>query len=189
MNMKITCPHCGKTTDKPPNAVNRAKRDGVRIFCSRRCSGLGRRKGKTKAQIVEEKRLYDAEYRRKNLAMIKAKKAAYFKATYDPAKARTERKKTMPRHVEYCRRPEYRQWKSKYDRQYRSKKDYGPFAEAAMLATDLNREIKGRMTTHEIKWENETSNKSQFRRRGAGQKQRSRPRGRDRRDRHSPAIG
>jgi hypothetical protein len=130
--------------------------------------------------MVEEKRLYDADYRRKNLRRIKAKQRAYHKRTYDPAKAAVERKRRMPWHVEYCRRPEYKAWKSKYDRRHRATKVYGPFAEAAMLTNDLDREIKQRMTTHDIKWENKTANKAQFRRRGATEKERSRPRRCDR---------
>ena len=65
---------------------------------------------------MEEKRLYDAAYRKKNLAMLKAKKRAYFKRTYDPVKAAIGRKARMARHVAYCRRPEYREWKRAYDK-------------------------------------------------------------------------
>ncbi len=42
------------------------------------------------------------EYRRKNRAALKAKKAERHKRTYDPVKAAVVRKKRMPRHVEYC---------------------------------------------------------------------------------------
>lgn len=186
--MKVTCSHCGRRTDKEPNEINRARKVGLKLYCDRKCAGRARRKGKTKAQKIEEKRLYDIEYRRENLAAIKAKKAAHFKATYDPEKARIERKKRAKEHAEYCRRPEYRRWKSDYDRQRRDA-EYGPFAEVARLTIDLNREIKQRASTHEIKWQNGTTNKTQFRRRAAGQGERSRPRGRDRRDRHQAAIG
>lgn len=186
--MKFRCAHCGQTADKPPSHVNRSRELGLRLFCDRRCMGLAKRKYKTKAQKVEEKRIYDAAYRHENLATIKARKRAYHKRTYDPAKARIERKKKMARHVEYCRRPEYKRWKREYDRRYRAK-EFGPFAEAYMLTIDLNREIKGRMTNHEIKWENKTSNKAQFRRREAKEKERSRPRFRYSRRGHSATVG
>lgn len=163
--MKIVCAHCRKTADKPAGAIKRARDAGLRVFCGRRCAGLARRKHKTKAQLVEEKRLYDAEYRKKNRALLKAKKAEYFQRTYDPAKARVERKKNMARHVEYCRRPEYRVWKKGYDRRYRSNRLYGPFADAAMLAVDLKREIMSRSTDYEIRKANGTLNKTQARRR------------------------
>jgi len=182
------CAHCGKRAQKEAGHVNRSRELGLRLFCGRRCAGLGRRKHKTKAQRVAEKREYDAEYRRKNLARIKADKKAYFQRTYDPEKARIERKKRMPKHVEYCRRPEYKVYKSKYDRKYRANK-FGVFADAYLLTVDLNRAIKERSTNEQIKWENCTANKAQFRRRAAGQKERSRARNRDRRDRHSAPVG
>ena len=187
--MKFHCAHCGKAADRPAGNVNRSRAQGLRLFCGRRCSGLGRRKGKTKAQKIAEKKAYDAEYRKKNLAMLKAKKHEYFQRTYDPAKAAEYRKGRMPLHVEYCRQPEYKKWKREYDRQLRAK-EYGPFAEVYLLSLDLNREIKGRMTNEEIKWQNGTANKTQFRKRAVkGGQERSRPRYRNRRDRHQAAHG
>ncbi len=181
------CAHCGKRAEKEAGHVNRSREMGLRLFCGRRCAGLSRQKHKTKAQKIAEKREYDAEYRQKNLALIKAKKREYFKRTYNPEKARIERKKRMPKHVEYCRRPKYKVYKQKYDREYRANK-FGAFADAYLLTVDLNRAIKERSTNEQIKWENRTANKAQFRRREAKQKERSRPRNRDRRDRHTAAL-
>jgi hypothetical protein len=180
--MKIICAHCGRKTEKPTGAFNRARQSGLRIFCNRKCAGLGRRNGKTKAQKKAEKRAYDMEYRQLNLAAIKAKKAAHFQATYDPEKARIERRKRAKAHAEYCRRPEYRRWKSEYDRQYRAK-EFGPFADANLLTIDLNREIKTRSSNYEIRQQNQTSNKTQKREREGHQPPR------DRRDRNSSANG
>lgn len=163
--MKFACAHCGKTAEKPAGHVNRSRTAGLRLFCGRRCFGLDRRQHKTKAQRVAEKKAYDAAYRAKNLAMLKAKKRAHHKRTYDPAKGAVVRKKRMPLHVQYCRRPEYKRWKHDYDRKYRSKREYGPFVEAAMLAVDLNREVKSRSTDYEIRSQNGTLNKTQRRRR------------------------
>lgn len=70
--MKVVCAHCRKTTSKPAGHVNRAREAGLNIYCNRRCSGLGRRSGKTKAQKVAEKRAYDADYRKKNLTTQRA---------------------------------------------------------------------------------------------------------------------
>lgn len=187
--MKYRCAHCGKVADKTAGHVNRARAAGLNLYCNRRCSGLGRRDGKTKAEKIAEKKAYDAEYRTKNRAMLKAKKHEYFQRTYDPAKAAEYRKGRMPMHVEYCRQPEYKKWKREYDRQLRAK-EYGPFAEVYMMTLDLNREIKGRMTNEEIKWQNGTANKSQFRKRSVkGGQERSRPRHRNRRDRDQAANG
>jgi hypothetical protein len=121
---------------------------------------------KTKAQKMAEKRLYDMAYRDKNRAMLKVKKAAYFKRTYDPVKAAVVRKARMHLHVAYCRQPRYKAWKRVYDRKYRAR-EYGPFADAYRLAIDLNREIKSRSTNYEIRLQNETLNKRQSRARAA----------------------
>lgn len=173
--MRYHCAHCGKVCDKPAGHVNRARERGLRLFCNRRCSSLGRRQHKTKAQKKEEKRLYDQEYRAKNLARIKSRKREYFQRTYDPVAAAEYRKRRMPKHVEYCRRPEYRVKKAAYDRKRRDA-EYGEFAEVARLTIELNQEIKGRMTNAEIKWENGISNKTQSRKRaGNPEKERSRP--------------
>lgn len=149
--MQIACSHCGKTAEKSAGAVNRARKAGLAIYCNRACSGLGRRKHKSKAQKVEEKRLYDMEYRRKNRAMLKAKKAEYFQATYDPEVARIERRKRAAFHAEYCRRPEYREWKREYDRRYRAEKEYGEFADCFLLVMDIRAECLSQQSDYEIR--------------------------------------
>jgi hypothetical protein len=171
--MKFKCAHCGETADKATGHVKRARARGLKLYCDRRCSGLGRRDGKTKAQRVEEKRLYDMAYRAKNLESIKAKKKAHFQKTYDRKAAAEYRKQRMHLHVEYCRRPEYRAWKREYDRKYRAK-EFGDFAEAYMLTLDLNREIRGRTTRHEVKYQNGCTNKAQRRKRQGIQEERGR---------------
>jgi hypothetical protein len=160
--IRYKCAHCGKPAAQPVGAVNRARKIGAKLFCGRKCSGLSHRKNKSKARKRQEKKLYDAAYRRKNRELLKAKKAEYFKRTYNPEAARIERKKRAKAHAEYCRRPEYRKWKREYDRRYRAA-EYGPFAEAYMLVIDLNREVKTRMSNYEIRKANKTGNKRQER--------------------------
>lgn len=157
--MKIICAQCGGKSEKPTGSVNRAKKDGLRIFCNRKCAGLGRRHNKTKAQLVEKKRLYDEEYRQKNVGMLKEKKRLYFQRTYDSAKAAEKRKERMPSHVEYCRQPEYRQWKKVYDRQYLAKKKHGEFWESILILRDIETEVTTRMPKQEIRALNGTLNK------------------------------
>ena len=94
--MKYKCAHCGKAADKAAGHVNRARAAGLNLYCNRRCSGLGRRSGKTKAQKREEKRLYDIVYRAKNREKRKAQKREYHERTYDPVKAAAYRKTRMP---------------------------------------------------------------------------------------------
>lgn len=159
MKIPVTCDHCGATTMIEAGSVNRARNNGNRLFCGRTCSGLARRNGKTKAQRVAEKAAYDVEYRAKNLAGIKARKAEYFQRTYDPVKAAVERQKIMPRHVEYCRRPEYRVKKKTYDRQYRAKLHYGPFWECQVLTLQIREAALELMTDYEIRLAKGTLNK------------------------------
>jgi len=177
--MKYRCAHCKKKADKPAGHVNRAREAGLNLYCNRRCSNLGRRLGKTKAQKVEEKRLYDIEYR-KTSPTLKARRHAFHLRTYDPVKAAVDRKKRSKQHAEYCRQPWYKEWKREYDARYRASK-LGAFAEAYRLTLELNREIKRRYNHGEIKYQNGCTNKAQRREREAGQG--------PSRNRHSAAVG
>jgi len=161
MKIEITCNHCGAVTERERAYVNKAKRDGYDLYCNKTCSGLGRRIHKTEAQKKEEKRLYDQEYRKKNLAMLKKKKSAYFQRTYDPVKAAIVRKKGMPAHVEYCRSLKYKKWKKEYDKKYRAKKDYGEFWESHLIL----KEIEPHIDKYEAAIINQILNKTQKRKR------------------------
>lgn len=152
------CHQCNKR-------MNRKAREGLKLFCGQKCFGLSRRRNKTKAQKVAEKKAYDVVYRAKNLATIKANKAAYFQRTYDPKAAAKERKKKMHLHVEYCRNPVYKAWKSKYDQHYRAKRFFGAFWESALLIAKVEEEILSRMSRYEIGMANNTLNKSTKRKR------------------------
>jgi len=92
----------------------------------------------------EAKAAYDRLYRKKNRALLKAKKAAYFQLTYDPKREAIERKKKMPQHVEYCRQPWYRAYKKEYDKKRRAAR-FGEFAAAYEALKDLRAEIKRQM--------------------------------------------
>lgn len=159
------CAWCGRPHGKEISAINRAKRIGAPLYCNRKCAGFGRRSNKSKSQKVEEKRLYDAAYRKRNLALLKAKKAAYFQRTYNPKKAAIERKKRMHLHVEYCRQPHYRAYKHDYDRVYLAKRRFGAYWEAALLVRQIDEEVQSRMSKYEIGLAHGTINKALKRRR------------------------
>jgi len=163
--VEFNCAHCGTLASKATGHVNRARAQGLRLFCSKACSGLARRKGKTLEQRKEEKRIYDAEYRLRDPDGLKARKAAYYQLTHDPVKEAEKRRKIMPRHVEYCRRPEYLEWKRAYDQQYRDNKLYGEFAECFRLVLDIRGECLSRMSDYEIRLEKGTTSKTQKRKR------------------------
>jgi hypothetical protein len=157
---RLTCEHCRR---KFKRRIGQTR--CPHIFCSLQCAGARRRLYKTKAQKIEEKRLYDIEYRAKNIDMLKAKKAAYYQRTRDPVREAAYRKKRMHLHVEYCRRPAYRVRKKTYDRAYRCKKFFGPYWEAASVLFDLENEINSRISRYEIYQQNGTLNKHLNRRR------------------------
>lgn len=178
--IEFHCENCGKPSRKPTGHVNRSRALGMKLYCSRVCFGLDRRKGLSDDQRRLEKRIYDIEYRKHNAAKRKAQKAAYHKATYDPVKAADYRKARMPYyHVQYCRRPEYKAKKRGYDKKRRAA-EYGPAAEAYTIFMDLTREIRTRASNYETKWENGTLNKAQGRRREGSSEAQKATRHRDR---------
>ena len=165
--MKFICSHCGKQTDKPTGEVNRARKAGLPLHCNRVCAGLGRRDARTLEQKKADKRLYDMEYRRKNREMLKAKKAATWRNWYKPEEQSKKRRtpEYRAKHRAYLSKPEYKEYKKKYDLIYRNKQDYGDYWEAAILALEIDREVESRMDDVEVRRQNGTLNKSLQRKR------------------------
>jgi hypothetical protein len=137
---EITCAHCGKKALRRSGDVTRSRKLGWPIYCDKACAGLARRLAapKTDEQKKAEKAAYDEEYRAKNKAILKAKKASYYARNHDREKEREARKRRMPQHVEYCRTPEYRAWKREYDKEHRAKKQFGEFWECFLLSQDIH---------------------------------------------------
>lgn len=163
--MLIKCAHCGKETDKSAGHVNRAHKTGKNLYCSRACSSLAKRKWESKEAKVAKKSAYDAEYRVKNGATLKAKKAAQYKENPNREREKAYREANMQRHVEYCRRPEYREKKKSYDRKYRAEKHYGDLAECFLLVMEIRDECLSLMSDYEIRMAKGTMNKALQRRR------------------------
>lgn len=164
MKISVSCAFCGKSFDAENGSVNRAKKKNASLYCNRTCAGMGRRKNKTPEQKKEDKRLYDINYRATS-PTLKARKAAYYQRTRNPEKEREVRKARMHLHIKYCQRPAYREWKKKYDRNYRCKKMFGEFGDAASILFDIENEVSDRITRYEISQQNGTLNKHQQRRR------------------------
>lgn len=161
MDQKIICSFCKNEVYKTISAINRANKEDRPMYCDRKCSAKA--KITTKAEKIEAKRLYDIEYRQRT--DHKQKKSESFKRNYDPIKAAIERKKTMPRHIKYCRQPEYVKKKRQYDRVRRSKVKYGDLWEVHLLTMEIQDEVLSRMTRYEIDLESNTLNKIQKRKR------------------------
>jgi hypothetical protein len=140
--------YCNAIVPQSQSSIRRAQREDKPLYCNRVCSGMARRDHRTPDQKKEAKRGYDAQRRAEKAAEISVRKAAYYQRTRDPVKERARRAANMDRHVELCRRPEYRDYKSDYDREYRAR-EYGEYAEAYLLLLDLEREIRSRATWYE----------------------------------------
>lgn len=164
MKRAVICAWCGKTALLESSHINRSRSQGLYLYCGRECSGLGRRKGKSKTQKIAEKAVYDREYRATHRDLLKAKKASYFRATYDPEAARVQRKARMPYLVAYCRQPECRAKKQIYDLKRRGR-TFGEFADSYMLLSEIEREIADRASRYEVYSANGTLNKSLQRKR------------------------
>lgn len=145
--MELLCPICQTKYYKSTGHVNRAKAQGLNLYCGRKCAGIGRRNYKPVEQRKSEKALYDQQYRKRDPEALKMRKQEYYQRTKDPVKEAIKRKKRMHLHVEYCRQPEYKAWKKEYDLTHRAKQDYGEFAECALILRKIfelidNREVK-----------------------------------------------
>jgi len=159
--MIIKCEYCGKEIEKNIGHVNRARKLGMRLFCGQKCFGLFHRSNLTNEQKKEIKRLYDIEYRKKNREIIKERGKKYNESPAGRAMQKRSRKKFKKLHLEYCRTPEYRKWKSEYDRKHRAKKFYGEFWESAILLNQIEDMIPNR----EVKQQLQLNNKSLKRKR------------------------
>ena len=150
--MKCICPQCSVVFDAKAGRVNRAKSINAPLYCGRVCSGLARRSKveKTQKQKRAEKAEYDRKRREALGAALKEEKKAYYEANRERILAQmTEyRKQRMPKHVEYCRRPEYKAYKAEYDK-VRDESEYAEFAEAWRLLQELEKEIRSQATAYE----------------------------------------
>jgi len=165
--VSCTCPQCHKEFEAEAGRQNRAERIGAPLYCGKICAGLARRLKNplTDAEKKAAKAAYDRQYRQDHAEARKRQKAAYYQRTKDPVKEAARRQERMHLHVAYCQRPEYKAWKQQYDLRHRAQKDFGEFAEAALLLQDVEREIEAHATRYEIYQSNGTINKAQTRRR------------------------
>lgn len=148
--IRLLCPQCGKAFERAAGHVKRSRSIGAPLYCGMACAGLARRRKNppTETERKAAKKAYNAQYRLRDPDALKDRKAAYYQRTRDPVKEAVERKKHMPRHVEYCRRPDYRVKKAAYDRRLGSEQ-YGAFADAHTILMDLERELRKQATKYE----------------------------------------
>ena len=157
----MTCPYCGGDLHRYIGYINRAKKLGVPIYCSRVCSGLARRVERTD----EEKKKIKADYDRKRRKTIDRTEQikSYNESPKGRAMQKRNSKKFKQSHLEYCRNPQYREYKKEYDETYRAKKSYGEFWEASIVLKKIDELILPEK--QEAKIQKGTYNKSQKRKR------------------------
>lgn len=161
----FTCCYCKKTFIVKPNNIGSRRRSirlGLPIYCGQKCTGLARRLNESPEEKKAIKYLYDAflhiSMTDEERELDELQRMVYFQWDYarNPEKHRKRRQERMDIHVEYCKQPEYKEWKKGYDEQYRAKKDYGDWWEAAIALKNLNKEIDFRESKKELKIYNKT---------------------------------
>lgn len=175
-SMKLVCCYCGKSFKVKQNNIGQRKKSirlGLPIYCGITCAGLGRRTNETPEEKKVYKQWYDLFIRASRTEdeqiLFRLQRLVLFHLDYraNPEKYRKDRQMRMAAHVEYCRQPKYKEYKKGYDEQYRAKKDYGEYWEAAIALKKLDKEIDYR----ESKRLNKIYNKSTTKRKRAWQKQ------------------
>lgn len=162
--VKIKCDYCGKEIEKYIGYVNRAKEEGLRQFCDKKCAGLGRRSNETEEEKKLIKYFYDAFRAIVFEKKFKKQNAEYFRKDYaaNPEKYRAQRKAGQEKHNEYCRQPEYKKWKQEYDKKYRAKKIYGKLWESAIALNELAKVVDNRQAKQDQKTINKTQNRKRY---------------------------
>lgn len=144
--MEVKCSYCSKKTEKSTGHYNRATKLGAKLYCSQKCFGLDRRADES----IEDKRrikyFYDAFLHLADPEKKRKAAADYFKKDYaaNPEKYKKWRRERQARHSEYCRQPEYKSYKHKYDVERHHKNMYGEFWEASILLNELEKNIDNR---------------------------------------------
>lgn len=168
--MRIVCSHCGCEVEKPTGHVNRARKLGMKMFCSQKCFGLDRRVNRTEEEWKKIKADYDREYR-KNNPIKDLKTKAYNESPRGRAAQKRNREKRKEKHAEYIKSERYRKWKHDYDKKYHAQSNYGEFWEAAILLNEIETILLPQRL--EVKIQKGIYNKSQNRKRHGTYRQKS----------------
>lgn len=144
--MMIVCGHCGAEADLPTGHVNRSRRLGMRLYCGRECSALGRRR-----LTSEQRKARKAEYDRRRRDTLgdtirAAKREAYLRnrsahlAKQAQLRASPEYRARMKAYQHaHVRKPAVRAAKKAYDRVRRARLEFGDsdLADAAVALWEL----------------------------------------------------
>ena len=156
--MKAVCKHCGIEFEKSVGHLNRANKEGRPVFCTMEHFRLSRRIERSDEEKKAIKAAYDKVYHKTEKRKASARK--YNATPAGRAMQKRQRDKNKQSHLEYCRTPEYRARKVKYDQEHRSKKLYGEFWESAILLEEIDKHITAVADKHNLRIINGTFNKS-----------------------------
>ena len=174
------CDHCGQEGWKQIGSLNRARRTGSgQAYCSQKCSAAARRDDNlTPAQRRARKNAYDSRrraldpdrFRRERRESYyrhheeNLRKQAALRAAIRADPERHEAEKQYKR--ELAARPEWKEHKRRYDRNYRAERDYGPeWGPVKVALQELQDAVDARSTWNERARAKGTVNKKQSRRR------------------------
>lgn len=150
--MKLICPQCSIEFECGTGRFNRARKIDAPLYCGLVCSRLARRNKNppTPEEKIAAKAEYDRNRRAKMGDELRAKRMAAYYANHERnlALQKEARKRRMPYHIEYCRRPEYRAKKHEYDIA-KACEEYGEWAETWRLLLELEKEIRSQATAYE----------------------------------------
>jgi len=92
----------------------------------------------------EKKRLYDIDYRRKNIERITQRKKEYYENNKESIKPKYKeyRDNHKQDHLEYCRTDEYKIYKKGYDKIHRNKVKYGEFWECMLICNEIENKVR-----------------------------------------------
>lgn len=161
----FSCAYCGKRGVKHISRFHWSIKQGLNQYCNRKCAGLGRRSNETEEEKKVYKQWYDLFIRasltddERDLKSLQSLVLFHLDYKANPEKYREQRQRKMPAHVEYCRQPKYKEYKKGYDEQYRAKKDYGEYWEAAIILKNLEKEVDSREGRRLNKLHNKTTQK------------------------------
>lgn len=133
--MKAVCKHCGIEFEKSAGHLNRANKEGKSVFCTKEHFWASRRIERSDEEKKSIKAEYDKVYHKTEKRKASARK--YNATPTGRAMQKRQREKNKERHLAYCRTPEYRAWKVKYDQQHQAKKHFGEYAEASILLEQI----------------------------------------------------
>lgn len=164
--MIVKCAYCSKDKELFTSQYNRALSRGNKIYCNKKCSGLGRRDNRSIEEKKKEKAIYDKEYRIRTNKSKKQLEKYHKELKENPEKIRAiqkkhrESQKLSGYRKKYISSERYKKYKHEYDVKRQAKKSVpDEFVESLFLL----RELEAALRNSNIRDETTIRNKCQKR--------------------------